>query len=55
MSKLLRFYGDTMFAIGSWFMKRGEKYATWIEFVPESGWDLCTTDDCDQCHCGECD
>lgn len=32
MNKLKRFYGDTMVGIGIWFMKRGEKYATWIEF-----------------------
>ena len=32
MNKLKRLYGDTMVNIGVWFMKRGEKYATWIEF-----------------------
>lgn len=28
---LMKIYGDIMVAIGIWFMKRGEKYATWIE------------------------
>lgn len=49
MSKLLRFYGDTMFAIGSWFMKRGEKYATWITL------DLTADDLATHCGCAECD
>lgn len=32
MTRLLRLYGDTMVSIGIWFMKRGERYATWVEF-----------------------
>ena len=35
MSKLLNIYGDIMVGIGIWFLKRGEKYATWIEFKVE--------------------
>lgn len=39
MRKLLTAYGDLMVAIGVWFMKRGERYATWIEFVPRKDHD----------------
>lgn len=35
MSKLLNLYGNAMTSIGIWFMKRGEKYATWIELKVE--------------------
>ena len=56
MDKLLRLYGDTMTSIGVWFMKRGEKHATWIEFNPNNcGWDSCKEPNCDKCHCSECE
>ena len=55
-TKLLNLYGDIMVSIGVWFMKRGEKYATWVEFnLDNGGWDDCKEPNCDKCHCSECD
>lgn len=32
-AKLLSLYGDTLVNIGTWFMQRGERFATWVEVI----------------------